>query len=354
MSQGSESSQSVCSQCIDDYICHRHQQNYPLSDHYAEEGGESSSQTCESGVGTPNATSSPIPIPRLRAQRMTQSQLSLGNTDSQVVCEECGSRYDKTLTEDRASHSDMHEERINCGSSGVNLCGVTLQGGGAGVTYFDGKKLFFIRVKRNDAAVVRSFARRVVEKVDGELGYPKVDDMWSETENPDPEFAGKSTERFQVFIAMVDRRPVAAIIAEPIVRAVAFARILKPGQGGNGEEEVHRDHVVNDIVMSVDRIWVDEKYRRGAFHGVHLARILLDIARSHFVGSYTIPRARVAFSRPTNQGYKFACDYFRGSHDQLFPDIKATLLINVDSETPITRMRPAEITSQLQSTLGPV
>jgi hypothetical protein len=57
-------------------------------------------------------------------------------------------------------------------------------------------------------------------------------------------------------------------------------------------------------VLGVDQVWVARSGRR---RGV--ARALLDAARAHAVHAHTVPRAEVAFSQPTGEGFALAGAY---------------------------------------------
>ncbi|KAH6694190.1 hypothetical protein BKA61DRAFT_624294 [Leptodontidium sp. MPI-SDFR-AT-0119] len=344
-----ESSSSVCSQCVEDYVCLNHRDvQYPLSDKYIDGDAIDRKPLSAYGGGSIAATAlTPcVPSPAkfasaAGANRLKQTKLSLSGTTTLVSCKDCGLLYDKTMDDEVKAHQAYHDEQVNCGSDVSNLYPVTLPGcfqfvHDSGII----RELRCIRVHRDSPAGCRAFATRVLDKVNKELGCAKDNEI------------GES----HVFITLVANRPVAAVISERISKASAYIHAKGFGdrapskeeksKAGAGirekelrdfaivEEEISTDIATNDVNMCVDRIWVDEGFRRGAYKSIHFARDLLDIAREHFIGNYIIPKSKVAFSRPTNLGYKFACNYFQGVFNQVFPGQDVKLLVNSAESVP--------------------
>ncbi|KAH7369558.1 hypothetical protein BKA65DRAFT_1142 [Rhexocercosporidium sp. MPI-PUGE-AT-0058] len=347
-----ELSSSVCSQCLEDYVCLKHRDvPYPLTDKYIE--GDAIDHGPSSAYVGSYATSAPcVPSPAKfasasGANHWKQTHLRLSSIDTRVCCQDCGYLYDKTLDDDRKAHEVYHDEIVNCSADASKLYPVTLPGCFPSFNDSIIKELRCIRVHRNSPLGCRSYASRVLDKVNKELGCEKANEI------------GRS----HIFIALFNNRAVAAVIVERISKAGAYIRArgfgdLAPLRQGNSnagvanrvmalkdfghvEEEISTVHATNNIHMCVDRIWVDEEFRRGAFKSIHFASYILDVAREHFIDNYVIPKTEVAFSRPTNLGYKFACEYFRGVFDQLFPSQDVKLLVN-SAESVHKRQMPGE------------
>ncbi|KAG4432854.1 hypothetical protein IFR05_011654 [Cadophora sp. M221] len=321
MSPTTELSSSMCSQCVEDYVCLTHRDvKYPRSDKYID--GDALDRKPSSAYGggpmAASALAPCVPSPAkfassAGANRLKQTKLSLGSTPTLVSCKDCGLLYNKTMDDEMKAHRAYHDEQVNCGSDASNLYPVTLPGcfqfvHDSGVI----RELRCIRVHRDSPAGCRAFATRVLNKVNKELGCAK-----------DNKIGGS-----HVFIALVANRPVGVVICDSISKAGAYIRAKELKDYAVVNEEISTDIATNEVNMCVDRIWVDEGFRRGAYKSIHFARDLLDIAREHFIGNYVIPKSKVAFSRPTNLGYKFACNYFQGVFNQVFPGHDVKLLVN--------------------------
>ncbi|KAH7383091.1 hypothetical protein BKA64DRAFT_683884 [Cadophora sp. MPI-SDFR-AT-0126] len=260
---------------------------------------------CSSRDSEP-ADSSPIPcrpspckftVPVTDYRLLTQTQLSFGNGPTIEECKLCDTRYNPTIPYDVQMHADRHVEAVTFDSDSINFSEVTIGSHGIGLD-----RLLYIKVTRYDASRVRSFAARVVDKVDGELGV-KSENLWG------------PNQRFQVFIVMLNGQPIGALVAVPIVKAGRYSREYELDEFGPLKEDLSKEVVSTSINMCVDRLWVHPDHRGGITHRVHFAWRLMELAREHFIPNYHIPKCEVAFSYPSNQGYSFACKYFKGAFE---------------------------------------
>ncbi|PVH76992.1 hypothetical protein DL98DRAFT_277924 [Cadophora sp. DSE1049] len=266
---------SSCDRCIEDCDC-------ASSD---SENSGSSPIPCRS---SPHRFTVPVTDDRL----LTQTQLSFGNAGTIEYCRLCDTRYNPTIGFDRQMHADRHAEVVTFDSDSLNFNEVTI---GTHVIGLD--QMLYIKVTSYNAPRLRSFAARVVDKVDAELGYVKSENLWGQSKHS------------QVFIVMLSSQPIGALVAEPISKAGRYSR--EYGLDGSGlKEDLSEEVVSTDINMCVDRLWVDSDHRGGVTHRIHFAWRLMELARDHFIPNYHIPKCKVAFSSPSSQGYSFACKYF--------------------------------------------
>ncbi|RKF84049.1 putative sister chromatid cohesion acetyltransferase eco1 [Golovinomyces cichoracearum] len=77
------------------------------------------------------------------------------------------------------------------------------------------------------------------------------------------------------------------------------------------------------VFMSVDRIWVHQKYQRKG-----LATIIIDEARANFLKPLVLSKDQVAVSWPTNDGAQFFSKYFREIFKSSFENEQIPYLVN--------------------------
>jgi hypothetical protein len=92
--------------------------------------------------------------------------------------------------------------------------------------------------------------------------------------------------------------------AAPAAAAAAAAAAAPPPLPSPAPLLLRADAPRVRAVLGVDQVWVARSGRR---RGV--ARALLDAARAHAVHAHTVPRAEVAFSQPTGEGFALAGAY---------------------------------------------
>lgn len=73
---------------------------------------------------------------------------------------------------------------------------------------------------------------------------------------------------------------------------------------GNVTESSNNSNDVNPILLGVKLIWVEEAHRRQS-----IAHRMLDVARQYFAFGKLFSIDDLAFSQPTDEGFRFACKY---------------------------------------------
>lgn len=312
MPPSAELSSSVCSQCIDEFVCNNHHTPYLASDKYIPNYVDGPPSPLSTG-GLGSATSQPIACPPIAAKRvsaaggqqLTQTQLNLGSRTTLIFCDDCGSLFDTTLSEDVELHKACRDDSYITAFYTLAIEETSYEVPRGSGRY---KVVRYFKVAVSSSPGLRAFALRVLDTVNNELQYPSNAVFGSS----------------QVFIAVIDKQPVAAVVVE----AGGESRACIRTQPFGGPVPIHR--YSSRVLMCVDRIWVHKSFRLGDFEGIHFGSYLLDLARKNYLFYTTdIPKSQVAFSAPTNSGMEFACKYFAGAFDLDFPGENVRLLVKL-------------------------
>ncbi|VDN06224.1 unnamed protein product [Thelazia callipaeda] len=126
----------------------------------------------------------------------------------------------------------------------------------------------------------------ILECINQELGYaPDLAQIWT------------SDGRRQVWVYITALDTCYFIGAVAVVEQVSEKQIY----WAEAENGIYKS---DDLHMGVNRIWVHQILR-----GKGIAAVLLDHARTNFIRSDVIPRNRIVFSSPTENGLRFAKSY---------------------------------------------
>ncbi|KAI9052324.1 hypothetical protein LZ554_003676 [Drepanopeziza brunnea f. sp. 'monogermtubi'] len=173
-------------------------------------------------------------------------------------------------------------------------------------------KITFCKFDEHASLTVREFAIDVVRnKVDRALGYVGYEaNANAEADKLGGDMLSGVAKVYIAFVGPPGLKPALRAVGVVVVRR-AIAASLYSRQDGQ-ETWTAQQH---DCDMIVDRIWVDEEYRKlvpMSDEPQHLATRLVDFARLNFYYGYTVAKEKTAFSQPTSSGYRFACRYFDG------------------------------------------
>ncbi|KAK2626240.1 hypothetical protein QTJ16_004502 [Diplocarpon rosae] len=264
-----------------------------------------SSHTITRAVNTGPATK--------KSSNPVMSQTRLASKSMTRTCRECGTLYDPSIASDVAAHNKEHDHQVNCSAGNINLKQYTpiryIQLVGSGST---AHVLSFCIISNSCEEKVRKFAEMVVkQKIDQTMNCAH-DDLWVHIH--DPSNPDQLTPKYKVCIALLGKLPIGALVVKAFGMGQFYSR--KAHWETHDQNFALLDPLVQKCEMTVDKIWVERKYR-GAydFEGseLHIAHDLLDLARHEFFGSYVVPKNKIAFSPVTNDGYKCAVNFYNGT-----------------------------------------
>ncbi|CAL3969708.1 unnamed protein product [Diplocarpon coronariae] len=252
------------------------------------------------------------PAPKkLSTSSMSQTRLSGKSTTR--TCRECGTLYDPSNSRDVSAHDKEHDYQINCSIGNINLTPYTptryVQLVGSGST---AQVLSFCIISNSCEEKVRKFAEKVVEqKIDQTMNCAH-EDLWADIH--DPSNPAQLTPKYKVCVAMLGKRPIGALVVKAFGKGQFYRRQAELDNKDCLSALI--DPAVHNCELTVDKIWVERKYREGYdLEGseLHIAHDLLDLARHEFFGSYLVPKHKIAFSPVTKDGYRCAVKFYNGT-----------------------------------------
>ena len=260
-------------------------------------------------------------VKRPRTKGMKQMQIDLGG-EVRKTCRTCDMEYIPSVKED----ADLHSK----------FCAMNVRGVDMGKAFLKDDTIKKIRSERSsgkerDAVVivdrkcalaVRNKTKKVLEVVNAELSSADIDDeqLWGpldagkkiiDTRKSKAEGSDKRSDRFKVFLYLIDDKCVGFCLAEKITKA--FAVVSSNDRVGE-ENDILATSKSSSISVSpnadiallgISRIWVSKSQR-----GQGMATDLLDSARGNFFYGVEAPKNLVAFSQPTESGGRLAEGWF--------------------------------------------
>ncbi|NXN33394.1 ESCO2 acetyltransferase, partial [Nycticryphes semicollaris] len=204
-----------------------------------------------------------------------------------VVCKSCGMIYTAGSPEDEAQHIQHHERFLEV------LHYVGWKKERVVAEFWDGK---IVLILPDDPKYAVKKAEDVREIVDNELGFKQV------------ALSCPAKTKIYLFVSN-EKMIVGCLVAESIKQA--FRVLAEPGAALSPEEDTLQHQrpwrcstEPEPAVCGVSRIWVF-----GPSRGKHIARRMVDMARSTFMYGCVLSTHEIAFSDPTPDGKLFATKY---------------------------------------------
>ena len=267
------------------------------------------------------------PVSKKRKKRLTQMQIDLGG-EVRKACKTCGMDYIPSNAEDAGLHKKFHA--MNVGGVWIRKAYLTemkkrkiVDVGGARRLY--GSRAVVV-VDGRSSPSMRFEAKRVLEVVNTELSAAEMEDqqLWGQTSVSSASKQGSAqrlgldnpvlTEgggRFKVYLYLDRNTCVGLCLAEKIEHAY---KVVDPCAGDDSPEKVSplsrsssisTSATADAALLGISRIWTSTSHRRKG-----IAAVLLDAARRNFFYGMEIPKAKVAFSQPTESGGQLAEHWF--------------------------------------------
>lgn len=232
------------------------------------------------------------PLPQKQRQKQQQQQqlfLDMGQEGlGSVTCPVCGMVFTKG-TEDEKVHRAFHKQHER--PAPPQKCKVLLKYGESVASFeSDGGKVVVVRQADvvKGCKSLRDAVGAVVTRVNAELCFHTSGD----------DLIGSDSSAAFVYMDE-ENRAVGCVVAERV--SVAHRVIPKEGPDDSAMRCSKEDV---KAVAGVSRVWVHPESRR---HGV--ATRLIDTVRDNFLYGYKIPLTELAFSQPTDDGYKLFSTY---------------------------------------------
>jgi ribosomal protein S18 acetylase RimI-like enzyme len=257
----------------------------------------------------------------------TFSTLSMPAHDE---CKLCGLIYNKTLEEERKKHESYCAKKSGGDMPRVEISKILLTRwvDGTGVEHS------ILVVDRNNSTQWKLYAENALQISYKDLGGWEIEpeQLWSEFTHARAGYVSRYKIYLHTINTKVNTRTrtkiVGVVLAESIDEGGPYYKGKKryseegriPGGAIAAALREQQEYVNVDLALpvfvSIDRIWVDEEYRRQGF-----ARQLVDTIRDTFVRGMVVSKRQVAFSLPTSEGHAFAADYCMDtSYDLTNPD----------------------------------
>ncbi|KAB8532553.1 hypothetical protein FH972_025498 [Carpinus fangiana] len=294
----------------------------------------------------PTAASIASPPPK-KKPRLMQTTIDLGG-DPRKTCPRCGMQYLPAAPEDARAHSRFCA-RASAASDEARL-GVEIsakeQGGGRVVRSSDAKSAHgrfldkktnragdsVVEISRRSGAAGRVAAERVLEVVEAQLGAVRIgrEALWGEIITKVQQNAMEKewkNDAFKVYLYVRKERCVGLCLAQKITRAKRVLEQKEATAGQSGFSSIQTEETsISGVYMGISRIWVASGVR-----GVGIARELLDAACSEFLLGRVMKRYNVAFSQPTESGFRLARKWFGQDHD-CNGDLNLNTSLDVDDD----------------------
>lgn len=264
---------------------------------------------------------------KTRKRKLTQMQIDLGG-EARRACKTCGMDYIPSNAEDAGLHKKFHA---------MNVGGVWMRKGclaemkkkkvvGLGERRLSGGQAVVV-VDGRSSAPVRLEAKRVLEVVNTELSAVAIADkeLWghasgsSTSKRKSVGKRGKDSpalmeggDRFKVYLYIDRNTCVGLCLAEKIEHAY---RVIGSYTGGDKlpkkvaslprSSSISTSESAEVALLGISRIWTSASHRRKG-----IAAALLDAARRNFFYGMEVPKAKMAFSQPTESGGQLAEHWF--------------------------------------------
>jgi N-acetyltransferase len=287
-------------------------------------------------------------------QRLVQTVLDLGQPLLPTTCPQCQMSYTPSLPEDAQLHNMFH----NRNSSGIDLGKAFLKSAMRWCYQVPQIPGSVIVVDRKMAVPTRKVVQKVLGIVNKELGSVDVkeDELWSQRIPPgekDESQGGKKSDRYKIFMHIIDEKCVAVCLAERISQAhkvlsretstsetiplnghFGLNRPASPAATECNDEEQTQTQQKPQIptpiaspttssppssisiseqtypaVVGVSRIWTSQAFRHKG-----IANNLLECVMNQFIYGMEIEPQQIAFSQPTEMGAGLARAWF-GEND---------------------------------------
>ncbi|OJJ43392.1 hypothetical protein ASPZODRAFT_929882 [Penicilliopsis zonata CBS 506.65] len=252
---------------------------------------------------------------------LKQMQIDLG-TETRKTCATCGMEYIPSNAEDAALHKKFHDRN----STGVDL-GKAFMRGNASRWVYEATRFeegYVVIVDRKASPTTKGQAKKVLEVINKELSAPDIADdvLWSQIEPPQHlqqqqqqqqgDAPPEKADRYKVFLHMKDSRCVGLCLTERIWESRAVERPSPPAsdQPNGHDSSITAGDQPYPAIVGISRIWTSGSSRRKG-----IAMDLLDCVVSNFIYGMEIPKAKIAFSQPTESGKRLAEAFF-GSEEQ--------------------------------------
>ncbi|KAG5292489.1 sister chromatid cohesion acetyltransferase Eco1 [Histoplasma ohiense] len=253
---------------------------------------------------------------QIQSQQRTlkQMQIDLGG-EMRKTCSSCGMEYVPSNAEDVALHKKYHDMN----SSGVDLGKAFVRANACRWVYeaarFD--EGYVVIIDRKSSPSSRNQAIRVLEVVNKELSAPDIEEsvLWSQIRPPKrlrKNGAKEEVDRFKVFLHMKDSKCVGLCLTERIWESHVVKRSGRDGRArasANGERfnssSITASEEVHPAVVGISRVWTSASSRRKG-----IAMDLLDCVVSNYIYGMEIPKSQIAFSQPTESGYRLLEAFF--------------------------------------------
>lgn len=246
------------------------------------------------------------------ATNLTQTRINAGSAPSgSDTCNTCGMMYRNEQGQEKREHEAYHRRFVECSTHGLELWSAAVQKDQHRVGEEFLPLVYYI-VDASSSSAARNWGGRVVNMMAREFSYaPDLDELYSKIPDPHNHFEnpGRRAQmsRFKIGVAVLNKKPIAAVIIERIARAGAYTPAAATEDESNSRVEAISEINIRRCVFSVDRIWTHQAYRRQKW-----ATRLLDVTREKFDPSMVVYKTEIAFSQPTKEGLGFATNYCRG------------------------------------------
>ncbi|RKF65360.1 putative sister chromatid cohesion acetyltransferase eco1 [Golovinomyces cichoracearum] len=201
---------------------------------------------------------------------------------------------------------------------------------------FEGKILCIQVIDRNMDRNLRNIGERAIQfssdnGLEMEAFKPEI--LWGLINNPHFPDDPDQVHHYKLYTMFHGTQLVALLLAERTGYAEHQCNDVKTNckckktKENNDISEVAKSkssfEARRKVFMSVDRIWVHQKYQRKG-----LATIIVDEARANFLKPLVLSKDQVAVSWPTNDGAQFFSKYFREIFKSSFENEQIPYLVN--------------------------
>ena len=262
-------------------------------------------------------SSNRLSLPPKKPHNFVQMRLDLGG-DTRKSCPECKMEWVPSNEEDATLHRMYH----NMDQDGVELGKIFMKSAMKWVYEVAHIQGSVVVVDRKISPPARKVVQKVLGIVNKELSATEIDDdtLWSQRSLTDDILPTGSqvkqseaekrndnkSDRYKVFLHVLNGRCVAACLAERILKAHRVkpsGNQVKEGAPKSSSVEVEEQSV--PAVVGVSRIWTSKGFRRKG-----IANNLLDCVLNQFIYGMDIDRDELAFSQPTESGAALARSWF--------------------------------------------
>ncbi|KAI9845676.1 MAG: hypothetical protein M1838_001659 [Thelocarpon superellum] len=250
-----------------------------------------------------------------RRPRLTQTHIDLGQ-GVRTLCKTCGMDYISSNDEDALWHKRFHAMNVGGVDLGRNvsrsLRAKKLWSPDEAAEASEGRTEGFIAVVDKNASLgERQKAKQVLQVVNTELSAVELDHGEDKRTAAAASLGtGDGSDGAKTFLYVKGDKCVGLCLARRISQAHRVSGWKKESGASavSRSSSVSISHETEPAVLGISRIWTSNSHRRQG-----IGRRLLECAKDHFVYGMSVPKARIAFSQPTESGGYLAEGWFGGA-----------------------------------------